>query len=260
VDYLGLAFDGFVELHGDRLHGDCSAVVAGFARLGEQWFGVVGHQKGHTTAELVSRNFGLARPEGYRKGLRVMKLAAKLGLPVLTLVDTQGAYPGLDAEERGQAAAIAQNLLEMSGLPTPVVSVVTGEGGSGGALAFAVADRVLMLENAVYSVISPEGCSSILWHTAEAAPEAARALRITARELLRLGIVDGVVPEPPGGAQRDPVAAADALRSAVQEVLPELLRTRPHDLVEARRQRFRQYGSGAAGDPGAGRYLRPEAA
>src|SRR5262249_28184029 len=185
VDYLGLAFDGFVELHGDRLYGDCSAVVAGFARLGDQWFGVVGHQKGHTTAELISRNFGLARPEGYRKGLRVMKLAAKLGLPVLALVGTQGAYPGLDAEERGQAVAVAQDLLEMSGLPTPVVSVVTGEGGSGGALAFAVADRVLMLENAVYSVISPEGCSSILWHTAEAAPEAARALRITAPELLR---------------------------------------------------------------------------
>jgi acetyl-CoA carboxylase carboxyl transferase beta subunit/acetyl-CoA carboxylase carboxyl transferase alpha subunit len=248
LDYLGLAFDGFVELHGDRLYGDCSAVVAGFGRLGDQWFGVVGHQKGHSTAELVARNFGLARPEGYRKGLRLMQLAAKLGLPIVTLVDTQGAYPGLDAEERGQALAIAQNILQMSGLPTPVVAVVTGEGGSGGALAFAVADLVLMLENAVYSVISPEGCSAILWHTPEAAPEAARALRITAPELLRLGVVDGVVPEPAGGAQADPVAAGGALRSAIQEVLPDLLRTPTRDLVDARRRRFRRYGSTVVDD------------
>ncbi len=248
LDYLGLAFDEFVELHGDRLHGDCAAVVAGFARLGERWLGLVGHQKGHSTAELVTRNFGLARPEGYRKGLRVMQLAARLGLPIVTLVDTQGAYPGVDAEERGQALAVAQNILQMSGLPTPVVAVVTGEGGSGGALAFAVADRVLMLENAVYSVISPEGCSSILWHTAEAAPEAARALRITAAELLRQGVADGVVPEPAGGAQSDPMAAADALRRAVEEVLPELRRLPTDELVDARRRRFRRYGSSAVDD------------
>jgi acetyl-CoA carboxylase carboxyl transferase beta subunit/acetyl-CoA carboxylase carboxyl transferase alpha subunit len=248
LDYLALAFDEFVELHGDRLHGDCAAVVAGFARLGQHWVGVVGHQKGHSTAELVARNFGLARPEGYRKGLRVMQLAARLGLPIVTLVDTQGAYPGLDAEERGQALAVAQNILQMSGLPTPVVTVVTGEGGSGGALAFAVADRVLMLENAVYSVISPEGCSSILWHTAEAAPEAARALRIIAPELLRLGVADGVVPEPDGGAQRDPLAAANALRQAIEEVLPELQRTPTGALVAARRQRFRRYGSASVDD------------
>ena len=248
LDYLALAFDEFVELHGDRLHGDCVAVVAGFARLGRRWVGVVGHQKGHSTAELVTRNFGLARPEGYRKGLRVMQLAARLDLPIVTLVDTQGAYPGVDAEERGQALAVAQNLLQMSGLPTPVVAVVTGEGGSGGALAFAVADRVVMLENAVYSVISPEGCSSILWHTAQAAPEAARALRITAPELLRLGIADGVVPEPAGGAQRDPLAAAAALRGAVEEVLPELCRMPARELVDARRERFRRFGSSAVDD------------
>jgi acetyl-CoA carboxylase carboxyl transferase alpha subunit len=248
MDYLGLAFDEFVELHGDRLHGDCPAVVAGLARLGDQWLGVVGHQKGHSTAELVARNFGLARPEGYRKGLRVMQLAAKLGLPIVTLVDTQGAYPGLDAEERGQALAIAQSIMQMSSLPVPVVAVVTGEGGSGGALAFAVADRVLMLENAVYSVISPEGCSSILWHTPQAAPEAARALRITAPELLRLGVVDGVVPEPAGGAHRDQLAAADALRRAVREVLPDLVRMPERELVDARRLRFRRYGSTVVDD------------
>lgn len=251
TDYLAAVFDSFVELHGDRVQGDCPAVVAGFARLGGMPVAVVGHQKGHDTKELVARNFGMPRPAGYRKALRVMRLAARLRVPVVTLVDTPGAHPGPDAEEHGQALAISQSLLGMAALPTPVVSVVTGEGGSGGALALAVADRVLVLENGTYSVISPEGCSAILWDTADAAPQAARALRITARELLGLGIVDAVVPEPPGGAHRDPAAAAENLRRALLEVLPELVGRDPADLVEARHARFRRFGAPAG--PGLGR-------
>lgn len=210
---------------------------------------VIGHQKGHTTAELVARNFGMASPAGHRKALRLMRLAARLGLPVVTLVDTPGADPGVGAEEQGQAAAIAENILALSMLPTPVVAVVTGEGGSGGALALAVADRVLMLEHAVYSVISPEGCAAILWPDSSAAPQAARALRLTAPDLWRLGVVDEVVPEPAPAAQHDPAGAAELLARAVAANLGPLLDVPPATLVRRRRQRYRRYGAARAGAP-----------
>lgn len=247
LDYLETAFDGFVELHGDRLGADCPAVVGGLARLDGRPVMVVGHQKGHTTAELVGRNFGMASPAGHRKALRLMRLAARLGLPVVTLVDTPGADPGVRAEEQGQAAAIAENILALTVLPTPVVAVITGEGGSGGALAFAVADRVLMLQHAVYSVISPEGCAAILWPDRGAAPQAARALRLTAPDLCRLGIVDDLVPEPAPAAHHDPQAAARALREAVLAQLLPLLDVPPATLVRRRRQRFRRFGAARLG-------------
>ncbi|TDC37726.1 acetyl-CoA carboxylase carboxyltransferase subunit alpha [Micromonospora sp. 15K316] len=247
LDYLESAFDGFVELHGDRLGGDCPAVVGGLARLDGRPLMVIGHQKGHTTAELVARNFGMASPAGHRKALRLMRLAARLGLPVVTLVDTPGADPGVGAEEQGQAAAIAENILALTVLPTPVVAVITGEGGSGGALALAVADRVLMLQHAVYSVISPEGCAAILWPDRSAAPQAARALRLTAPDLHRLGVVDEIVPEPVDAAHDDPDAAATALREAVRANLSPLLDLPPATLVRRRRQRFRRFGAARAG-------------
>lgn len=243
LDYLETTFDGFVELHGDRLGADCPAVVGGPARLDGRPVMVIGHQKGHTTAELVGRNFGMASPAGHRKALRLMRLAARLGLPVVTLVDTPGADPGVDAERQGQAAAIAENILALSLLPTPVVAVVTGEGGSGGALALAVADRVLMLEHAVYSVISPEGCAAILWPDSSAAPQAARALRLTAADLCRLGVVDEVVPEPEPAAHGDPAGAADLLGRALTANLAALRDVPPATLVRRRRQRFRRYGA-----------------
>ncbi|TBL29051.1 acetyl-CoA carboxylase carboxyl transferase subunit alpha, partial [Verrucosispora sp. SN26_14.1] len=236
LDYLESAFDGFTELHGDRLGGDCPAMVGGLARLDGRHLMVIGHQKGHTSAELVARNFGMASPAGHRKALRLMRLAARLGLPVVTLVDTPGADPGVAAEEHGQAAAIAENILTMSVLPTPVVTVVTGEGGSGGALALAVADRVLMLQHAVYSVISPEGCAAILWPGRTAAPQAARALKLTAPDLVRLGIVDEVVPEPSGSAADDPEATAHAVREAVLASLLPLLEVPVATLVQRRRR------------------------
>ncbi|MCP2167483.1 acetyl-CoA carboxylase carboxyltransferase subunit alpha [Goodfellowiella coeruleoviolacea] len=242
LDYVARVFDSFVELHGDRAFGDCPAVIAGLARFDGHPIAVIGHQKGHTTKELVARNFGMPKPEGYRKALRVMRLAARLGVPIVTFVDTPGAYPGIDAEERGQSAAIAENIVEMTALPTPVITVVTGEGGSGGALALAVSDRVLLLANAVYSVISPEGCSAILWGDPAAAPEAARRLRITARELLTLGVVDAVVPEPDGGTQHDPTRAAGLVAAALRESLAELRPRDTAELVETRRQRFRSFG------------------
>ncbi|MFI7515801.1 acetyl-CoA carboxylase carboxyltransferase subunit alpha [Micromonospora echinofusca] len=247
LDYLETAFDGFVELHCDRLGADCPAVVGGLARLDGRPVMVVGHQKGHTTAELVGRNFGMASPAGHRKALRLMRLAARLGLPVVTLVDTPGADPGVRAEEQGQAAAIAENILALTVLPTPVVAVITGEGGSGGALALAVADRVLMLQHAVYSVISPEGCAAILWPDRGAAPQAARALRLTAPDLCRLGIVDDLVPEPAPAAHHDPQAAARALREAVLAQLLPLLDVPPATLVRRRRQRFRRFGAARLG-------------
>lgn len=248
LDYLETAFDGFVELHGDRLGADCPAIVGGVARLDGRPVMVIGHQKGHTTAELVARNFGMASPAGHRKALRLMRLAARLHLPVVTLVDTPGADPGVDAEQQGQAAAIAENILALSVLPTPVVAVVTGEGGSGGALALAVADRVLMLEYAVYSVISPEGCAAILWPDSSAAPQAARALRLTAADLCRLGVVDEVVPEPRPAAHGDPAAAAELLGRAVTANLAPLLSVPPATLVRRRRQRFRRFGAARAVD------------
>ncbi|MBQ1050036.1 acetyl-CoA carboxylase carboxyltransferase subunit alpha [Micromonospora sp. C51] len=247
LDYLETTFDGFTELHGDRLGGDCPAVVGGLARLDGRHLMVIGHQKGHTTAELAARNFGMATPAGHRKALRLMRLAARLGLPVVTLVDTPGADPGVEAEEHGQAAAIAENILTLSVLPTPVVTVVIGEGGSGGALALAVADRVLMLQHAVYSVISPEGCAAILWPGRTAAPQAARALRLTAPDLCRLGVVDEVVPEPDGSAADDPEATARTVRQALLANLLPLLDVPTVTLVQRRRRRFRRFGAARAG-------------
>ncbi|MEU8421978.1 acetyl-CoA carboxylase carboxyltransferase subunit alpha [Micromonospora sp. NPDC048835] len=247
LDYLDSVFDGFVELHGDRLGADCPAIVGGVARLAGRHVMVIGHQKGHTTAELVARNFGMASPAGHRKALRLMRLAARLGLPVVTLVDTPGADPGVSAEEQGQAAAIAENILTLTVLPTPVLAVITGEGGSGGALALAVADRVLMLENAVYSVISPEGCAAILWPDRSAAPQAARALRLTAPDLCRLGVVDEVVPEPSSAAHDDPAETAHRLRAALLANLLPLLDVPPAMLVRLRRQRFRRFGANRSG-------------
>jgi acetyl-CoA carboxylase carboxyl transferase subunit beta len=243
LDYLATAFTGFVELHGDRAGMDCPSVVAGFALLNGEPVAVIGHQKGHSTTELVARNFGMPRPAGYRKALRVMRLAAALHVPVVTIVDTPGAYPGTDAEEGGQAAAIADGILGMFCLPTPVVTVITGEGGSGGALALAVADQVLMFERATYSVISPEGCSTILWGSAGSAPDAARALRITARELLSMGLVDGVLPEPPSGAAADPQAAVSTFRHAVARAVADLRDSDGDTLMASRRQRFRDIGT-----------------
>ncbi|GLY69647.1 acetyl-CoA carboxylase carboxyl transferase subunit [Amycolatopsis taiwanensis] len=243
LDYLDLAFDGFVELHGDRLAADCPSIVAGFARLRDRPVAVIGHQKGHQTTELVSRNFGMPQPEGYRKALRVMRLADRLGIPIVSLVDTPGAYPGKDAEEHGQSIAIAENILGMFELSTPVVTVITGEGGSGGALALAVADRVLMFERAIYSVITPEGCSAILWGDGASAPSAARALGITARRLLELGVVDGVLPEPSHEEAGGAIVMATALGDVVSQTLAELELLERADLVRGRRARFRGFGA-----------------
>ncbi|ABD12286.1 acetyl-CoA carboxylase carboxyltransferase subunit alpha [Frankia casuarinae] len=248
LDLISLLLDDFNELHGDRASADCPAMVAGLGRLGGVGLAVIGTQKGHTVAELSERNFGMPSPAGYRKAARVMRLAAKLGLPVVTFIDTAGAHPGVEAEERGQSVAIAENLRLMGALPVPVVAVVTGEGGSGGALALAVADRVLMCANAVYSVISPEGCASILWKDATAAPKAAEALRVDARQLLELGIVDGVVPEPDGGAAADPVHAAALVGAALRATLATLGLAGPEELVYRRWLRFRRFGA-VAGEP-----------
>lgn len=242
LDYMNQLLDNFQELRGDRMSGDCPAIVGGLGRFDGRPVIVLGHQKGRDTTERVQRNFGMALPEGYRKAARLMRLAVKLGLPIVTLVDTPGAHPGIGAEERGQAWAIAENIRLMSGLPVPIVAVITGEGGSGGALALAVADRVLACSGAMYSVISPEGCAAILWKDRSAAPMAAAALQLGARDLLRHEIVDAVVPEPEGGAHRDPVAAAELLRTALSETLREVVAISPDDLVAQRRRRFRRYG------------------
>jgi acetyl-CoA carboxylase carboxyl transferase subunit alpha len=243
-DYIGLIFKDFCELHGDRRYGDDPAIVTGFARLGSIKCLVVGHQKGRDTPEKLLCHFGCAHPEGYRKALAKMKLAEKFGLPIVTLVDTRGAYPGVGAEERGQAEAIAVNLREMSRLQTPIVTVVIGEGGSGGALAIAVADRVGMLEHAWYSVISPEGCAAILWKEAndQTNRQAAKALKLTAKDNLSLGIVDEVIPEPVGGAHRDPAAAAENIQRWLVDRLRELRRFKPANLPARRRLRFRKLG------------------
>ena len=219
------------------------AIIAGLAQLGEMAVMVIGQQKGHTTSELVEHNFGMPEPEGYRKSMRLMRYAARFGLPLVTIVDTPGAYPGLGAEERGQSNAIAESIMLMSRLPVPAVTVVTGEGGSGGALAIAAGDRVLMMENAYYSVISPEGCSTILFKDASAAPRAAKALRITSPELLRLGVMDAVVPEPEGGAQTDPSAAGANLKAAIVATLGELLPLSTDELIAQRYERFRKFGT-----------------
>src|SRR6267143_985067 len=238
TDYLRTVFTDFVELHGDRLFRDDPALVAGWARLDGQTVMVIGHQKGRDTKENLRRNFGMAHPEGYRKALRLMQLAEKFHAPVLTLIDIAGAHPGLGAEERGQAGAIARNLIEMAALRTPLIATVTGEGGSGGALAIGMADRVLMLENSVYSVISPEGCAAILWKDATQKERAADALKLTAQDQLALGVIDEIIPEPLGGAHADPEAAAQSLAAALRRHLRELLRLRTVKLLKRREDFF----------------------
>uniref|UniRef100_A0A832MLP9 Acetyl-coenzyme A carboxylase carboxyl transferase subunit alpha n=1 Tax=Eiseniibacteriota bacterium TaxID=2212470 RepID=A0A832MLP9_UNCEI len=242
LDYIARVFEGFTELHGDRHFADDPAIVCGPAWLGGRAVMVVGQQKGRDTKENLMRRFGMPNPEGYRKALRVMKLAERFRMPVVTLVDTPGAYPGLGAEERGQAEAIAVNLREMARLTVPIVTAVIGEGGSGGALAIAVADVVLMFENSVYSVISPEGCASILWRDGKKAPQAAEALRLTAPDLERLGIVDGILPEPVGGAHRDPQACAATLWDALAGHLAALCGVSGADLVTRRLAKYRRMG------------------
>jgi len=251
LDYVGALCREFVELHGDRLFGEDRAIVGGFARFNGRSVMVIGHQKGKTLKERMQRNFGMPNPEGYRKALRLMRLAEKFGRPILTFIDTPGAYPGIGAEERGQAEAIAQNLLVMSRLAVPIVSVVIGEGGSGGALALAVADRVLMLEHAVYSVISPEGCAAILWNDPAKAPDAAAALKLTAKDLLNLGIIDEVIPEPLGGAHRNPAAMAERLAKALSTHLGQLAELSGEELLGRRDVKYRKMGPvGEPSQPG----------
>jgi acetyl-CoA carboxylase carboxyl transferase subunit alpha len=242
LDYIGLLFTDFIELHGDRGYGDDKAIVAGLGKFHGRPVAVIGHQKGRDTKQRLLRNFGQPKPEGYRKALRVMQLAAKYGRPILTLVDTQGAYPGIDAEERGQAEAIARNLREMARLPVPIIVTVTGEGGSGGALAIAVGDRVNILENSFYSVISPEGCAAIMWRDAAKAETAAAALKITAPDLKELGIIDEIVPEPDGGAHTDHEAAARILEEVLDRELVVLSNQPVKDLLSARYEKFRRMG------------------
>jgi acetyl-CoA carboxylase carboxyl transferase subunit alpha len=242
LDYIGFLFTDFIELHGDRGYGDDKAIVAGLGKFHGRPVAVIGHQKGRDTKQRLLRNFGQPKPEGYRKALRVMQLAAKYGRPIFTFIDTQGAYPGIDAEERGQAEAIARNLREMARLPVPILVTVTGEGGSGGALAIAVGDRVNILENGFYSVISPEGCAAIMWRNAAKAETAAAALKITPRDLKELGIVDEIVPEPEGGAHTDPEAAARILDEVLDRELMVLSNQPVKALVSARYEKFRRMG------------------
>lgn len=253
LDYIGRVAEDFVELHGDRAFSDDPAVVAGIGRVGGRSVMLVGHQKGRGVKQKILRNFGQPHPEGYRKALRLMRLAEKFSLPVVTLIDTPGAYPGIGAEERGQAEAIAANLMGMSGLEVPVVSVVIGEGGSGGALALGVGDRLYMLEHSVYSVISPEGCASILWRkngdlSQEDFSKAADALKLTAGDLKEFGVIDEIIPEPPGGAHKDWGAAAEGVRAAVAGALEELENVDRRALVEQRYERLRKLGRFAEGE------------
>ena len=243
LDFVGYVFDDFLELHGDRSFRDDPAIVAGLARLGDVVVMLIGHQKGSTTGEMMERNFGMPEPDGYRKGMRLMRYAAKFGIPVVTLVDTAGAYPGIGAEERGQSNAIAESIMLQSRLPVPTVTVVTGEGGSGGALALAASDKVMMLENAYYSVISPEGCATILFKDAASAPRAAAALRITGPDLLRLEVMDAVVPEPAEGAHTDHLVTSANVKRALVDSLRELLALPPDQLLERRYDRFRKFGA-----------------
>jgi len=242
LDFISYLFEEWEELHGDRKFSDDPAIVAGFARFRGHPVAVIGHQKGRNTKEKIYRNFGQPRPEGFRKALRVMKTAEKFKVPIFTFVDTQGAYPGVGAEERGQAEAIAVNLREMASLRTPILVSVVGEGGSGGALAIAVGDRIYMLEHAVYSVISPEGCAAILWKNSAAAPDAAAAMRITAHDLKKFGIIDEIVPEPAGGAHGDPKAAADLLAPFLERGLKEMQKVKPSLLPAERFEKFRKMG------------------
>jgi acetyl-CoA carboxylase carboxyl transferase subunit alpha len=247
LDYLARCFSEWVELHGDRVFGDDKAMPSGLAKLGSQRCVVITHQKGRDTKENVKRNFGCAHPEGYRKALRLMRLAQKFGLPVIALIDTPGAYPGIGSEERHISEAIAVNLREMMTLRVPIIAAVIGEGGSGGALGIGVADRVLILENAYYSVISPEACSAILWKDRKHAPEAAEALKLTAKDLIQLGVVDEIVPEPEGGAHRDHDLAAANLGTALRQNLQRIIETPIDDLLQRRYDKFRALGRFAEG-------------
>jgi acetyl-CoA carboxylase carboxyl transferase subunit alpha len=242
LDYVEQVFTDFQEFHGDRAFGDDPAIVGGVARLEEWPVVLIGHQKGRDTREKLKRNFGMPRPEGYRKALRLMRLAERFRLPLITLIDTPGAYPGVGAEERGQSEAIARNLYEMSQLRTPIISVVIGEGGSGGALAIGVCDRLLMLQYATYSVISPEGCASILWRSADKATEAAETMGITAARLHKMGLIDEIVPEPLGGAHRDPETMAQTLKSTLLETVGEMRALPLERLTERRYERLLHYG------------------
>ena len=242
LDYIDLVFTEFEELHGDRAFADDPAIVCGIGRLNGQAVAIIGQQKGRDTKEKLHRNFGMPRPEGYRKALRIMKLAEKFNLPLITLIDTPGAYPGVGAEERGQSEAIARNLITLADLRTPIICTVIGEGGSGGALAIGVGDRVNMMQYSTYSVISPEGCASILWKSADKAPEAAEAMGITAKRLHELNLIDRIIEEPLGGAHRDHQAAADALRNALTEDLSHLSSMLFDDLIARRSERLRGLG------------------
>ena len=242
LDYVAALFTDFIELKGDRLFRDDPAILGGWARLEGRPVMVIGHQKGRDTKENLRRNFGMPHPEGYRKALRLMEMAARFNAPIITLIDTPGAYPGLGAEERGQAAAIARNLEVMAGLETPILAAVVGEGGSGGALALGLADRVIMLSNAVYSVISPEGCAAILWNDASQKERAAEALKLTAPDLLELGLVDEVIPEPPGGAHSDPERTIAALGEAVRRHVEELVKIGSKRLIKPRAKKYMEMG------------------
>ncbi|MCC7013624.1 MAG: acetyl-CoA carboxylase carboxyltransferase subunit alpha [Planctomycetes bacterium] len=242
LDYISTMLDDFVELCGDKYFADDRAMVAGLATMGDRRFVLIAHRKGKSTKERLACNFGCAHPEGYRKALRKMKLAEKLRLPIVTLINTPGAYPGIGAEERGQAAAIAENILAMMSIRAPILSIVIGEGGSGGALGIGVADRVLMMEYSYYSVISPEGCAAILWKDGERTPDAAAALKLTSKDLLELGLIDGVIPEPLGGAHRAPNVAMDEVKRTILRELEALDARAPDELVRTRRRKFRTMG------------------
>ena len=243
LDYINMMMTDFVELHGDRIFSDDKAIIAGLAKLENQKVAVIGHQKGRDTKENLRRNFGCAHPEGYRKALRLMQLAESFNLPVVIFIDTPGAYPGIGAEERGQAQAIALNLREMACIQTPIISTVIGEGGSGGALGIGVADRVMVMENAYYSVISPEGCAAILWKSGSRAPDAAEVLKLTAVDLLKMGIIDEIIPEPLGGAHRDPQKMTETLKEALLRNLKALKVQSKEKIVELRYEKFRSIGS-----------------
>lgn len=251
LDYISEMFRDFLEFHGDRSFGDDRAIVGGFARFNDRSVMVIGHQKGKTLKERMQRNFGMPNPEGYRKALRLMKMAEKFGRPIVTFIDTPGAYPGIGAEERGQAEAIARNLYAMSRLTVPIISIVIGEGGSGGALALGVSDRILMLEHGVYSVISPEGCAAILWDDPAKVPDAAAALKMTAQDLVDLQIVDEVIPEPLGGAHREPRSVTDRVAKALTNQLFQLTDLTIDQLLTQRDQKYRRIGAVSGLDPSA---------
>ncbi len=241
-DYIQHIFSDFVELHGDRMFRDDEAIVAGMATLGDRKIMLLGHQKGRDTKSNIRRNFGMAHPEGYRKALRLMEMGVRFGRPIVTFIDTPGAYPGLGAEERGQAEAIARNLREMSDMPVPIICIVTGEGGSGGALALGVGDRVYMLQNSIYSVISPEGCAAILWRDGARSKDAAKAMKLTSSDALSLGVIDAILPEPTGGAHRDHKAIALTVKAKIQDTLAELEKIPSDKLLDQRLQKFLDMG------------------